>query len=130
MRNYVVRRALTTVGLVYLVATLIFLFIRVIPGDPAELLLTSVDTGSAPSPAQVEAIRHALGLDQPLPVQYWAYLDGLAHLDLGRSFVSNNPVAGDIGSRLPRTLELIFAGTGVALVAGIALGSVDRKSVV
>src|SRR3546814_10867441 len=93
-----------------------------IPGDPAELLLSQ--GGFAPDPAAVAELRTRLGLDRPLPVQYAEYLGALLRGDLGNSLLDDHPVAEEIALRLPRTLELI----GAAAVLAVALGLPDRKS--
>jgi peptide/nickel transport system permease protein len=126
MARYLLGRLLVAVGLVYAVVTLIFLFLHLVPGDPAELLLSG--GGSAPSAASVAALRHELGLDKPLPAQYVDYLNRLVHLDLGRSFQNRRPVAADIAQRLPRTLELIVAAAVLALLAGIPLGVLAARN--
>lgn len=126
MARYLLGRLLVAIGLVYAVVTLIFLFLHLVPGDPAELLLSS--GGSAPSAASVAALRHELDLDKPLPAQYVDYLNRLVHLDLGRSYQNRRPVAADIAQRLPRTLELIVAAAVLALLAGIPLGVLAARN--
>jgi peptide/nickel transport system permease protein len=126
MARYLLGRLLVAIGLVYAVVTLIFLFLHLVPGDPAELLLSG--GGSAPSAASVAALRHELGLDKPLPAQYVDYLNRLVHFDLGRSFQNRRPVAADIAQRLPRTLELIVAAAVLALLAGIPLGVLAARN--
>ncbi len=90
------------------------------PGDPAELLLST--GGITPDPAAVAELRERLGLDRPILQQYLAYLANLARGDLGLSLVDDHPVAAEIALRLPRTLELIAAGTLIALLVGIPAG--------
>src|SRR5262245_15648669 len=109
MLGYTVRRVLVALGLIYIVGTLIFLLLHVVPGDPAELLLSG--GGVAPPEESVVALRQKLGLDQPLVVQYFTYLERLFAGDLGNSFQDEMPVIQDIAQRLPRTLELIAAAT-------------------
>lgn len=121
MLGYAARRSVVALGLVWVVATLVFLVIHLIPGDPAELLLSQ--GGFAPDPAAVAELRERLGLDRPLPEQYLAYLGGLAHGDLGRSLLDEHPVAGEIALRLPRTLELILAAAALAVAIGLPLGT-------
>lgn len=121
MARYVAGRLLVAIVLVYIVVTLIFLSLRAVPGDPAELLLSGGGS-AAPSPEAVAALRRELHLDEPIGQQYVNYLGGLLHGDLGRSFQDQHPVARDIAKRLPRTLELVVAATLLALVAGIPLG--------
>ena len=113
------RRIGVSILLVWVVATVVFVAIHLVPGDPAELLLSS--GGVAPDPAAVAELRERLGLDRPLLEQYGAFLAGLARGDLGLSLVDEYPVAAEIARRLPRTLELIAAGALLAVLLGIVL---------
>ncbi len=117
---FVAGRLLTTVVLAWAVATIVFLTLHLIPGDPAELLLST--GGAVPDPAAVSELRTRLGLDRPLPTQYGTFLAGLLKGDLGRSLVDDYSVAGEIALRLPRTLELILAATLIGLTLGIPAG--------
>jgi peptide/nickel transport system permease protein len=121
MIRYVARRCLVALGLLYAVATIVFLLLHVIPGDPAELLLSG--GGVAPDPVSVEELRHRLRLDEPLWRQYVDFLAALAQGDLGASFQDGQKVARDIAQRLPRTLELIGAASLLSLVLGLPLGT-------
>lgn len=121
MGTYLLRRTLVAVGLLYVVATLIFSFIHLVPGDPA-LILLSGGGSSVPDPSAVAALRHQLGLDLPLSTQYRDYLARLARLDLGRSLQDQHPVARDIAERLPRTLELVVVAVALGAALGIPLG--------
>jgi peptide/nickel transport system permease protein len=118
--SYVLRRIGVAIGLIWLVATLIFLVLRLIPGDPAELLLSG--GGIAPDPAQVLELRERLGLEAPLLTQYLAFMGQLARFDLGTSLTDDYPVIDEIARRLPRTLELILAATLLAVTVGLPLG--------
>ena len=117
---YVLRRVAISIGLIWTVATLIFLVLRMIPGDPAELLLSS--GGVAPDPAQVLELRERLGLEAPILEQYAAFIGQLLRLDLGTSLTDDYPVLDEIAKRLPRTLELILAATVLAVALGMPLG--------
>src|SRR5438874_13639736 len=75
-----------------------FVISRVIPADPVALV-----AGDTATPAQVEALRHDLGFDRPLPVQFVGYVGRLLHGDLGRSLYTTRPIAEDLASRLPAT---------------------------
>jgi len=118
--SYVLRRIGVALGLIWLVATLIFLVLRMIPGDPAELLLSG--GGVAPDPGQVRELRERLGLEAPLLTQYLAFMGQLARFDLGTSLTDDYPVLDEIAKRLPRTLELILAATLLAISVGLPLG--------
>ncbi|MBM3478256.1 MAG: ABC transporter permease [Alphaproteobacteria bacterium] len=117
---YVLRRVAISIGLIWTVATLIFLVLRMIPGDPAELLLSS--GGVAPDPAQVLELRERLGLEAPLLQQYATFMGQLLRLDLGTSLTDDYPVMDEIAKRLPRTIELILAATLLAVAIGMPLG--------
>src|SRR5258706_4078979 len=121
MLGYAVRRLGIALALIWLVATLVFLVIHLIPGDPAELLLSQ--GGVAPDPAAVAELRARLGLDQPLLSQYGAYLAQLARGDLGSSLRDEHAVADQLLLRLPRTLELIRAAGLLAVLLGLPAGT-------
>jgi len=120
MLAYAARRLLVSLALVWVVATLVFMVIHIIPGDPAELLLAQ--GGVAPDPWLVTDLREKLGLDQPLMTQYWTYLGGLAQGNFGYSLLDDHSVADEIVLRLPRTLELVGAAALIALLVGLPLG--------
>jgi len=115
--GYLVRRLLSALVTVAGVAVLVFLLIHLIPGDPVERLL-----GESARPADREALRVALGLDQPLYVQFFDYVGGLARFDLGSSLVSGRSVAELVASQLPATLELALAALAVAILVALPLG--------
>jgi ABC-type dipeptide/oligopeptide/nickel transport system permease component len=100
-----------------LVATLVFSLIHLIPGDPVALML-----GDGARAADVEALRHQLGLDQPLWKQYVGFLTGLARGDLGASLHYGKPVTTLLAEHFPATLELALAGMLVALLLALPLG--------
>lgn len=97
------------------VLTLVFLLVRILPGDPAIVVL-----GDQASPEAIAAFRSQLGLDQPLAAQYWAFLGQAVTGDLGNSMITGRSVSAEILTVLPYTLELTF----VALALGVALGVV------
>lgn len=121
MNKYLVRRLLVTVALLWVVATAVFLFVYILPGDPAEIILGGSEQ-SQPTPEQVATVRHKLGLDRPLPVQYVSFLGDLARLDLGESFLSDRPVALDLRLRFGRTLQLMVPALLLSTVFGIGIG--------
>lgn len=120
MLGYLGRRLGVSLFLIYAVATIIFFILYLVPGDPAEILLST--GGIAPPPEAVEAMRQQLGLDQPILRQYADYLLRLVQGDLGKSFSDGTPVTQNIIQRLPRTLELIAAATVLSLLIGLPLG--------
>jgi peptide/nickel transport system permease protein len=117
---FIASRLARTLFLAWLVATIVFLVLHLVPGDPAELLLST--GGAIPDPGAVAELRARLGLDRPILTQYRDFATGLLRLDLGRSLVDDFSVAAEIALRLPRTLELILAATLLALVIGVPAG--------
>src|SRR5262245_22402401 len=97
-----------------------FTISRVIPGDPVALV-----AGDTATPAQVEALRRQLGLDRPLPAQFAGYVVQLARGDMGRSLFTTRPIAEDLASRLPATIELTLVAMAFSILAGIPLGVVS-----
>jgi peptide/nickel transport system permease protein len=130
VQAYVVRRTLSVVPAVFGVTVLVFLLLRLIPGDVVDQMLGAQGNITE---AQREALRHFFGLDQPIYVQFWDWVSRLAVGDMGESFRTATPVSELILSRLPVTLELtIFAmliGTAIGLTTGIA-AAVYRNSAV
>jgi peptide/nickel transport system permease protein len=116
MSSFLLRRLGQAIITVFGVATLIF-FLQRLTGDPTLLLVPETATQ-----ADIDALRHALGFDRPLPVQYLSFLGEMARFDLGRSVVQNVPVATIIASRLPYTLELAAGALVVACGLGIPVG--------
>lgn len=101
----------------WLVLTLVFLLIHVVPGDPVQQMI-----GEGAAPGEVAQLRHALGLDLPLPVQYGRYLRQLALGDMGRSFKFQAPVRRVLFERYPATLELAFLALLISAAIGIPAG--------
>ena len=114
------RRLAVSLGLAWVVATIVFLALHMVPGDPAELLLST--GGISPDPAAVAELREKLGLERPLLAQYGTFLAGLMQGNLGHSLVDDYPVLSEIALRLPRTLELILAGTLIGIAVGVPSG--------
>lgn len=114
---YVVRRLLLAIPQMLLISAVTFILIRMLPGDPARLQL-----GPLASEQGVAALHQTMLLDEPLPVQYVAYLNQVLHGDLGRSWVNNSAVADDLVKRLPATLELLLFGLAVILLVLVPIG--------
>lgn len=122
MKNYFLRRTLLLVPVLWAVLTVVFSFLRLIPGDPVEAML-----GEGARAADVVAMRKELLLDQPLVKQYLHYVKGVLHGDLGHSWNTRVPVASAIVSRLPATLELAAGGMMIAILAAFPLGVLAAK---
>ncbi len=99
------------------VSLVVFFMVRMIPGDPAQLLL-----GQTATPDQVQALRERLGLNQPLPVQYVVFLGDALTGDLGNSIVTGRPVTAELAERFPATLELALAALLFAVAIGVPVG--------
>lgn len=117
MRAYLLRRLLTAVPTLLAVTLLVFLVMRLIPGDPAVIM-----AGELADAATLNAIRHKWGLDQPLPVQYGIFLANLIRGDLGVSLRTGLPVLAEILRRYEVTLVLALLGAAVAVGTGLLLG--------
>ena len=122
--RYIAMRLVKTVLVAIAVVLLSFFLIRLAPGDAATVM--AGQSGYADE-AYMKGLRAEYGLDQPLPVQLWKYVDAVAHGDLGTSFVRSQPVLGIILERLPNTLLLDAFALVVAAVGGIWLGSVAAR---
>jgi peptide/nickel transport system permease protein len=118
MLVYIVRRVGDAVPTLFLSTVLVFLLLRLLPGDPAVVL-----AGSQATPEAVEAIRQSMGLNEPLPLQYIIWLGHVARGDLGTSIFTQVPVSTLLGQRIPATLTLavvaLCLSTTLALVLGI-----------
>lgn len=119
MNFYILKRVLGLIPVLLGITLLVFSFLHLIPGDPAVVLL-----GERANAADLAALRTQLGLDKPLPVQYFAFLSNLLHFNLGKSIISGIAIADEIRIRLPASLELTLAAMLVALTLGIPAGIV------
>lgn len=118
MLRYVQRRLLIAIPVILGVATLVFVIMHLLPGDPAEVMLAQ----SGGQAETIERLRHQLGLDLPLHVQYFRFLGNLVRGDLGESIWLRKPVSQILLQQLPATLELAVGAMLVAMVGGVALG--------
>lgn len=117
MAFYIIKRLLSAVVIMWAVTTLVFFAMRLVPADPAEVVL-----GEYANEQALQAFRQQAGLDQPLLVQYKEFLTGLIHGDLGRSLITNQSVSEQIAALFPYTLELALASLFVGAALGIPLG--------
>jgi peptide/nickel transport system permease protein len=117
---FTLRRLLETVPVLIGVSVVVFLVLRLIPGDPAVVLL-----GERASAQNVQRIRERLGLNEPWTVQYWRFVQGLARGDIGSSVRTNRPVLEEARSRFPATVELTLAALLLACIIGISAGIVS-----
>lgn len=127
MTTYIIRRVLIAIPLLWGVLTLTFIGVHLIPGDAAQIMLFGRGTAQ-----DVARLRHELGLDLPLPVQYWDFLTHAVRLDFGHSVVDSQPVFDEIWTRWPSTLVLVAAAMALALtfglLGGVLAAAFDRTS--
>src|SRR3954453_4236566 len=122
MGRYIIRRILWVILLLFVVSAVTFLIFYTLPSaDPAVLR-----AGKSPDPTLIAQIRHTLGLDKPVYVQYYRYMKGIIlHFDFGFSFQDSQPVRHEIFSRLPATISLTFGAVVVWLLIGLPVGIIS-----
>jgi peptide/nickel transport system permease protein len=123
MFRYVTQRLLMMIPTLLGVAILVFLMLRMMGGDPVEVMLRG--EGANVSQAVIEAERVRLGLDQPIPVQFAKWLGGMMTGDFGFSMWTGKPVAQEIASRLPLSLQVAVMATFLAVLIAIPLGTLS-----
>ena len=117
MTKFVLWRLATLLPVMLGISVVVFFFIHLIPGDPAAVM-----AGDYAAPGQIAELRTALGLDESLPNQYFRYARRLLHGDLGRSIHTHNPIASELATRLPASMELALSAMLIAIVIGIPAG--------
>ena len=122
MPSYIIRRLLLMVVTLFGVSIAIFVLLRIVPGNIADILF---DSAGLIDPAEKKKIIADLGLDLSLPAQYWQWLNGLFHGDLGFSYVSEKPVIDEILPRIPITARLAALAMTFAVCAGVPLGVIS-----
>jgi peptide/nickel transport system permease protein len=119
---YVAKRILLCIPAILVVTAMVFLLMRVIPGDPALLILAGASGEGAFKKEDLENLRRELGTDRPLYVQYGTWIWDLLHGDLGTSLFYRTPIIKEIGPRIPSTLELAFLAVGISFILAVPLG--------
>src|SRR5262245_16811022 len=114
-----VRWLASSAVLLFAVTVLTFLLAALAPGDAAKTILSG-QTGY--TPAQYHQLRHELGIDQPLPLQYWHWLSRLLHGSLGTDLFSGQPIAQALNGRIEASLSIIVGAVLLSAVAGVGLG--------
>ena len=117
MLRLIARRLLATVPVLLLVTLGVFLLIHLVPGDPVEVML-----GESQDPIAKETLRHDLGFDQPLYLQYASWLTRVAHGDLGRSVRTHQTVLDNVAQRIRPTLELAIYAMLISMAIAVPLG--------
>jgi len=117
MIRYLSLRILLAIPALWLIVTMVFMLVHVVPGDPVQQML-----GEGARAQDLQQLRHTLGLDLPIPVQYEHYVAGVLHGNLGESFRFQQPVARVVLEHFPATLELAFVALLVCLAISIPAG--------
>ncbi len=117
MLNYILSRIASACIVIFGVVLIVFMLIHMVPGDPVEVML-----GESATAIDREALRHSLGLDQPLWQQFYQFLQGLSHFDLGHSLHSKQAISELIAARIGPTVELALASLLVAFLIAFPLG--------
>jgi peptide/nickel transport system permease protein len=128
MATYVARRLIEAIPVVFGVSILVFLLIHLIPGDPAVAIL-----GERATEENIQAMRERLGLNKPLYEQYFIWIGNMAQGDLGNTVRGNIPIADEIRSRFPATIELSLSALTVAVLVGVPTGilsGIKRNSLI
>ena len=120
MFNYIFSRFFSALMVIFGVVFIVFLLIHLVPGDPVEVML-----GESASAVDRESVRHALGLDKPLPIQFFDFLKGLLSLDLGQSLHSKQAITELIAGRIGPTVHLTLAALLVAFIIAFPLGIIS-----
>jgi peptide/nickel transport system permease protein len=116
--RYIITRTLLTIPMILILVSLVFVVLRIMPGDPVKAML-----GAHAPPEVIAQKREELGLNKPIIVQYLEYLGQLVRLDLGRSMILQQDVTQPIKEKLPATLELTLVGLLFTLLIGVPLGA-------
>jgi len=130
MRNltrYIITRVLLTIPMVFILLSIVFVVLRVMPGDPVSAMLG----GHAPE-SVIEQKKDEMGLNRPMAVQYFDYLWQICRLDFGESMVFKQRVTKAIGEKLPATIELTAFGILITLFLGVFMGAyaADKRRMV
>ena len=123
--SYLLQRVLLYVPIMLLVTILVFLLMRVIPGDPALLILAGTSGDGSFKKEDLLKLRAELGTDRPMHVQYGTWLWGLVHGDLGISLFYRTPIKKELGPRIPATLELAFLAVLISVILAVPLGALS-----
>ena len=122
MKKYVIKRILSVIPVLFIVSIVVFSLTHLTPGSPASMIL-----GEDATQAEVEALEEEMGLHDPLPVQYFRWLGGVLHGDLGTSVMGNKPVAGMIKEYFMPTLSLTILSVIIATLIALPLGMLAAR---
>lgn len=120
MANFLLRRLLSTLLVMLGISFVVFMIVHLVPGDPVRIML-----GIQADQAQVEEIRHLMGFDRPLMVQYFEWLKNALQGDLGESYITGQKVSEAVAQRLPATLSLAFAALLIGVLIAVPAGVIS-----
>ena len=121
MAQYLAKRFLASLLVLFLISILVFIAVRAIPGDVCKIVLNTQDVDQQ----QCDAVREELGLDEPVAKQYVTYMGGVLTGDWGQALISKRAVWGEIKTRIPLTVELTLLSTGFALLLALPIGIIS-----
>src|SRR3972149_7268390 len=122
MTTFIIRRLLQSIIVFILITILVFIVMRALPCDPIYMIISRAASETATS-MQLDVLRHQYGLDRPLMVQYFSWLNGVFHGDFGVSILTNTDIRQALFRRLPITLHIGFLALVFSFVLGIPTGS-------
>ena len=125
MRRYIVKRVLLFIPTVFLASLFIFLLMRIVPGDPALIILGGLSGEGTYTQQDLENLQRELGTDRNIVVQYGDWAWGILHGDLGKSLFRNVPVTDDLKFRIPLTLELAVMASVISFLLAVPLGVIS-----
>ncbi|MEK7874463.1 MAG: ABC transporter permease, partial [Chloroflexota bacterium] len=125
MSQYLARRVMQFVPVAFAVSVVIFVLLRVLPGDVARLLLMGPQGGGVADPEQIERLRAELGLNLPLYQQYLNWVQDLVRWDLGKSYWSGEPIAAIVARTFPVTLQLAVLTAVMAMIIALPVGIIS-----
>ncbi|MDH3604511.1 MAG: ABC transporter permease, partial [Candidatus Tectomicrobia bacterium] len=123
--RYLAQRILFYIPMILLVTLLAFVLMRVIPGDPALMILAGVTGDGSFTPEELANLRQELGTDKPIYVQYGHWLWGLVRGELGMSMFYRTPIIEELGPRIPATFELALLAMLMSVVVAVPLGAIS-----
>ncbi len=124
MQTYIIRRVLQMILILFLVTIIVFFMVRLLPGDPILLYLSQQEMDQTYTLEEIEHLRHEVGLDRPMVIQYFDWLGDVLTGDLGTSIITKRPLIDDVRRRLPISLHIGGLSFLVSIVIGIPLGVV------
>lgn len=125
MREYIAKRLLMFIPVLIGVSLIVFLLLRVLPGDVALVILVGEGGMGQASEERLKELRHKLGLDRPLYVQYFDWVWGLVRLEWGKSLYTDRPILGEVAKRFPTTVELAFLTVFFSMAIAIPIGVIS-----